>query len=110
FFFEEVDGHKQFRDVWGGMAEPSERPELIEWARNLGAPENLATCFAHYIIDGTAADQSFGFTVDLGFTQAALDTLTGQGEEVVVSASYYADPTPEGEECPPSAPMAQIAA
>lgn len=98
FFFEEEDGRKQFRDVWGGMAEPSERPDLIDWARDLGAPENLATCFAHYIIDGTPADQSFGFSVDLGFTQAALDTLTRQGEEVIVSASYYADPTPEGKE------------
>lgn len=50
-FFEEVDGGKKFQDVWGGWAEPSERPELIEWAENLGAPENLASCFAHVIID-----------------------------------------------------------
>jgi hypothetical protein len=98
FFFEEVDGERQFRDVWGGWADPSERPELIEWAENLGAPENLATCFAHYILDDTAADQSFGFSVELAFSDRALSTLTERGEEIVVSASYYAKPTPEGEE------------
>jgi hypothetical protein len=46
FFFQQVDGKKQFRDVWGGMAQPSERPDLIAWAKKIGAPESLAACFA----------------------------------------------------------------
>jgi hypothetical protein len=45
-FFQEVDGKKQFRDAWGGMAQSSDRPELIAWAKKLGAPESLAACFA----------------------------------------------------------------
>jgi hypothetical protein len=45
-FFQETDGRKQFRDVWGGWADPSEKPELIKWVTNLGAPERLAACFA----------------------------------------------------------------
>jgi len=48
-FFETVNGKKQFRDVWGGYAEPSEKPELIVWAKKLGAPENLARCFAETV-------------------------------------------------------------
>jgi hypothetical protein len=45
-FFQEVNGKKRFRDVWGGMAEPSDRPDLIAWARKTGAPEGLSACFA----------------------------------------------------------------
>src|SRR5690606_10868467 len=29
FFFQNVNGQQELRDVWGGMAEPSDRPELI---------------------------------------------------------------------------------
>ena len=47
FFFEESRGAQRAKDVWGGMAQPSERPELIRWARKLGAPKKLAQCFAH---------------------------------------------------------------
>jgi len=50
FFFQTVNGQKQFKEVWGGFAVPEDRPELIKWARALGAPENLATCFAHTVI------------------------------------------------------------
>ncbi|WP_048648845.1 hypothetical protein [Nitratireductor soli] len=50
-FFETVGGKKQFKDVWGGIADPSERKELIDWAKDLGSPENLAKCFAHMIVD-----------------------------------------------------------
>lgn len=46
FFFKEEQGAKRAKDVWGGMAEASERPELIQWATKLGAPEKLARCFA----------------------------------------------------------------
>jgi hypothetical protein len=49
FFFQDVDGHKQFKEVWGGMADPSEKPDLTKWAIKLGAPENLATCFADVV-------------------------------------------------------------
>lgn len=45
-FFQTVNGKKQFRDVWGGYAEPSEKPELVSWAKKLGAPQDLAKCFA----------------------------------------------------------------
>lgn len=51
FFFETVGNQKRFKDVWGGFAVPEDRPELIKWARTLGAPENLAQCFAHVVID-----------------------------------------------------------
>src|SRR5690606_16408262 len=34
-FFQTVSGRKHFRDVWGGGADPSERPELVAWARKL---------------------------------------------------------------------------
>ncbi len=46
FFFEKVSGKNQFKDVWAGMADPSEQPELVKWAVALGAPTDLATCFA----------------------------------------------------------------
>ncbi|UUP16546.1 hypothetical protein [Nitratireductor thuwali] len=48
-FFQTIDGTKRFRDVWGGWAEPSERPELTAWARKLGAPADLAKCFAETV-------------------------------------------------------------
>ncbi|MCR4268038.1 hypothetical protein [Nitratireductor sp. ZSWI3] len=51
-FFQTVDGKKRFKDVWGGYADPSERKELVDWAKDLGAPESLAKCFAHLIVDG----------------------------------------------------------
>lgn len=49
FFFETVSGQKQFKDVWGGFAVEEDRPELIAWAKALGAPESLAKCFAHAV-------------------------------------------------------------
>ncbi|SFU23037.1 hypothetical protein [Mesorhizobium sp. YR577] len=50
-FFQTVKGKKQFRDVWGGYAEPSEKPELVSWAKKLGAPQNLANCFAETVTE-----------------------------------------------------------
>lgn len=50
-FFQTVDGKKQFRDVWGGYAEPSEKPELVTWAKKLGAPQDLAKCFAEQVTE-----------------------------------------------------------
>lgn len=50
-FFQTVDGKKQFRDVWGGYAEPSEKPELVSWAKKLGAPQDLAECFADEVTE-----------------------------------------------------------
>jgi hypothetical protein len=43
-FFQTVNGRKQFRNVWGGYAEPSEKPQLVSWAKKLGAPQDLAKC------------------------------------------------------------------
>jgi hypothetical protein len=50
-FFQTVDGKKQFRDVWGGYADPSEKPELVAWAKKLGAPQDLAKCFADEVTE-----------------------------------------------------------
>jgi len=46
FFFEAADGKKQFEDVWGGIASTSERAEQVAYAEGLGAPSDLAACFA----------------------------------------------------------------
>lgn len=46
FFFEDVAGQKQFKDVWGGVADASERDDQITYAEALGAPSDLAACFA----------------------------------------------------------------
>ena len=45
FFFDSSTGHLVFRDVWGGVAEKSEAPEIAKWARDLGANKTIATCF-----------------------------------------------------------------
>jgi hypothetical protein len=50
-FFQMVNGKKRFRDVWGGWADPSERPELVAWAKKLGAPTDLAKCFAETVTE-----------------------------------------------------------
>ncbi|RUT93803.1 hypothetical protein EOD23_34250 [Mesorhizobium sp. USDA-HM6] len=50
-FFQTVNGKKQFREVWGGYAEPSEKPDLVSWAKKLGAPERLARCFAETVTE-----------------------------------------------------------
>lgn len=96
FLFEKVDGKKQYKDVWGGLIEPSDESELIEWAEAAGAPQGIAACFAQQM---TVADaiSPYGFTVDLSFSTKAQARLTDLGEEIIVSASYYADPSPEGE-------------
>lgn len=47
--------------------------------------------------DDTATDQSFGFNLALALSDRAQSTLSELGEEIVVSASYYGSPTPEGE-------------
>jgi hypothetical protein len=47
-FFEETQGAKHGKDVWGGMAQPAEQPEITTWAKKLGAPDNLARCFARH--------------------------------------------------------------
>lgn len=45
-FFETTGGRPQFKEAWGGMAGPSEAQQLIAWAKDLGAPDALARCFA----------------------------------------------------------------
>ncbi|MDX3929598.1 MAG: hypothetical protein QHC90_27840 [Shinella sp.] len=50
-FFEGANGNKQFKDVWGGWADPSDKPELIRWAKKLGAPDTLARCFAQTVTE-----------------------------------------------------------
>ncbi|WP_354061986.1 hypothetical protein [Devosia sp. 2618] len=48
-FFEEKDGTKMFQDVWGGVAMPDEGPEVASWVETLGAPADLAACFADQV-------------------------------------------------------------
>lgn len=48
-FFQTVDGQRQFKDAWGGTADPSEKGDLVTWAKKVGAPEDLARCFAHTV-------------------------------------------------------------
>ncbi|WP_147393029.1 hypothetical protein [Paracoccus siganidrum] len=98
FFFQEVGGKKQFKDVWGGIAEASEAPQLIEWAEDLGAPHNFATCFADQVTFDDNAGSPFGFTVDLTFSAKAEERLAALHEEVIVSASYYGEPSAKGKE------------
>ncbi|WP_353645196.1 hypothetical protein [Mesorhizobium sp. WSM2239] len=50
-FFQTVNGKKRFREVWGGWADPSEKPELVAWAKKLGAPSGLAKCFAEIVTE-----------------------------------------------------------
>lgn len=51
FFFRDAGGSRQFRDVWGGTVDESEREDVVTWAEKLGAPGNLARCFADAVID-----------------------------------------------------------
>jgi hypothetical protein len=46
FFFESSKGQPQFKDVWGGVAQKSEAPEIFKWATKLGANKAIASCFA----------------------------------------------------------------
>ncbi|MER8466142.1 hypothetical protein [Mesorhizobium sp. M1396] len=50
-FFQTVNGKGQFREVWGGYAAPSEKPELVSWAKKLGVPQDLAKCFAETVTE-----------------------------------------------------------
>jgi hypothetical protein len=45
FFFESSRGQPQFKDVWGGVAQKSEAPEIFKWATKLGANKAIASCF-----------------------------------------------------------------
>lgn len=51
FFFKSVNEKPEFKDVWGGMADESEIPELVRWAERLGAPKSVAECFARNAVD-----------------------------------------------------------
>ena len=46
FFFDSSSGKPDFKDVWGGVAEKGEAPEIAKWARDLGANKTIASCFA----------------------------------------------------------------
>ena len=49
-FFNVVDGKKKYIDVWAGIAEEDDRPDLIKWAEGIGAPTSIANCFADTVI------------------------------------------------------------
>ncbi|MFK3666505.1 hypothetical protein ACI2JN_14800 [Ochrobactrum teleogrylli] len=46
FFFDLSGKTPQLKDVWGGMADRSEVPDLVKWAKKLGANAKIASCFA----------------------------------------------------------------
>ena len=46
FFFDLSGKVPKLKDVWGGMAERSEIPDLVKWAEKLGANKQIAACFA----------------------------------------------------------------
>ncbi|NGN44510.1 hypothetical protein G6N74_25940 [Mesorhizobium sp. CGMCC 1.15528] len=46
FFFESSTGGPVFKDVWGGMADEGDGPEITKWAKKLGANNVIASCFA----------------------------------------------------------------
>lgn len=46
FFFDSSTGDNVFKDVWGGIAEKVEAPEIARWARSLGANKAISACFA----------------------------------------------------------------
>lgn len=46
FFFNSSSGNSVFKDVWSGMAEEGEGPEIAKWVRGLGANKKIASCFA----------------------------------------------------------------
>ncbi|MCY1557776.1 hypothetical protein D9M68_946530 [compost metagenome] len=46
FFFDSSTGKSVFKDVWGGVAEKGEAPEIAKWARSLGANKAISDCFA----------------------------------------------------------------
>lgn len=43
FFFESSSGAPVFKDVWGGFADDDDGPDLIKWARELGANKEIAS-------------------------------------------------------------------
>ena len=45
FFFDSSAGKPRFKDVWGGVAQKSEAPEIFKWATKLGANKAIASCF-----------------------------------------------------------------
>lgn len=50
FFFDNSTGEKAFKDVWGGMAEEGDGPELVKFAKDLGANNQIASCFSHVVM------------------------------------------------------------
>ena len=51
FFFDISPNVPKFKDVWGGIADESEMPEIVKWAKGIGANEKIAECFARTVAD-----------------------------------------------------------
>lgn len=96
FFFETHGSSHRYRDVWSGIALPSDRDAILRWAEDLGVPDDLAQCFVDRVIIEDQPDTGLGFGLTLSFSDKASETLLSRNEEVIVAAYYYADPTPEG--------------
>lgn len=50
FFFERSANKQTFKDVWGGMADEGDGPQLVKFAKNLGANEQIADCFSKTVM------------------------------------------------------------
>ncbi|NGN45047.1 hypothetical protein G6N74_28735 [Mesorhizobium sp. CGMCC 1.15528] len=51
FFFDSSSGRPAFKDVWGGMADEGDGPEITKWAKKLGANNAIASCFADTVTE-----------------------------------------------------------
>ena len=49
FFFDSSSGTPVFKEVWDGIAGKDEIPEITKWARELGANNTIASCFAQTV-------------------------------------------------------------
>ena len=54
FFFSQGKGGLAFRDVWGGYATPSDKPDIVRWVKKLSpsVPDDFAECFAKTVTAG----------------------------------------------------------
>lgn len=51
FFFDLSSKTPKYKDVWGGIADESEIPDIVKWAKGIGANEKIADCFARTVAD-----------------------------------------------------------
>ncbi|MFC4625700.1 hypothetical protein ACFO1V_10825 [Daeguia caeni] len=50
FYYDNTNGKPVFRDVMGGMIEPDAENWLLQWFRDLGAPQSVGKCFTRILL------------------------------------------------------------